>query len=92
MNKEIPAVAPSHADGLKYIRKGSIVTRPKCDKAAYYRVAAILDECTEPIVAKQSKTLVLEYIGSGAKAIEHINQTIHFIPDLMPYAQMRYVE
>lgn len=92
MNKEISAVAPSHADGLKYIRKGSIVTRPKCDKAAYFRVVDILDECTEPIVAKQSKTLVLEYIGEGAKAVEHINQTIHFIPDLMPYAQMRYIE
>jgi hypothetical protein len=92
LNKEISAVAPSHADGLKYIRKGSIVTRPKCDRAVYYKVIDILDECTEPIVAKQSKTLVLEYIGSGATAIEHINQTIHFIPDLMPYAQMRYVE
>ena len=92
MNKKIPAVAPSHADGLKYIRKGSIVTRPKCDRAVYYKVIDILDECIEPIVAKQSKTLVLEYIGSGATAIEHINQTIHFIPDLMPYAQMRYVE
>ena len=92
MNKEISAVAPSHADGLKYIRKGSIVTRPKYDRAAYYRVADILDECTEPIVAKQSKTLVLEYIGEGAKTVEHINQTIHFIPDLMSYAQMRYVE
>ena len=53
---------------------------------------SILDECTEPIIAKQSKTLVLEYIGEGAKAVEHINQRIHFIPDLMPYAQMRYVE
>ena len=92
MNKEIPAVAPSHTDGLKYIRKGSIVTRPKCDRAAYYRVAVILDECTEPIAAKQSKTLVLEYIGEGAKAVEHINQRIHFIPDPMPYAQMRYIE
>ena len=92
MNKGIPAVAPSHADGLKYIRKGSIVTRPKYDRAAYYRVADILDECTEPIVAKQSKTLLLEYIGEGAKAVEHINQRIHFIPDLMPYAQMSYIE
>ena len=92
MNKEISAVAPSHADGLKYIRKGSITTRPKCDRAVYYRVADILNECTEPIVAKQSKTLVLEYIGEGAKAVEHIKQRIHFIPDLMPYAQMRYIE
>ena len=38
------------------------------------------------------ETLVLEYIGTGAKTVEHINQRIHFIPDLMPYAQMRYVE
>lgn len=80
-----------HSNPIKHIRIGSIVTRCSGNLAVYYKVADILDGCTEPIVAKQSKTLVLEFIGTGAKAVENFSQKIHYIADLAPYAQISYM-
>lgn len=91
-NTENKSNTISHADSIKKIRRGSIVCRCCVDKAHYYKVTDILDECFEPIVARQSKTLVLVYIGAGARAVENCKQTIYYVGDLMPFFQVQYLE
>ena len=64
------------------IKVGSIISKLKVNTAHYYKVVRIIDSCTAPVVAKQSKTLILDYIGD----CDAIKEYYH--GDILPYAQM----
>ena len=68
------------------LKVGSIISKLKVNTAHYYKVIKIIDGCTAPVVARQSKTLVLDYIGdcNSIKA----NCKIYYHGDILPYAQM----
>lgn len=68
------------------IKVGSIISTLKVNTAHYYKVVRIIDGCTAPVVARQSKTLVLDYIGD-CNAIKE-NCKIYYHGDVLPYAQM----
>ena len=68
------------------IKVGSIISTLKVNTAHYYKVMKIIDGCTAPVVARQSKTLVLDYIGD-CNAIK-ANCKIYYHGDIFPYVQM----
>ena len=68
------------------IKVGSIISTLKVNTAHYYKVMKIIDCCTAPVVARQSKTLVLDYVGD-CNAIKE-NCKIHYHGDILPYVQM----
>lgn len=73
---------------VNQIKKGCIISKCKQNTAVYYKVTNDLSGCTKPVIAKQSKTFELEYIGTGAKAIRNINRAVFYFDDIYPYAQM----
>lgn len=73
---------------VNQIKKGCIISKCKQNTAVYYKVTNVLSGCAKPVIAKQSKTLELEYIGTGAKAIRNINRTVFYFDEICPYAQM----
>lgn len=71
------------------IKVGNIISRASnCGGAYYYRVTNIINGCSEPILAKQFKTFVLDYIGRK-EDIENYNGSIFYYGDILPYAQMQ---
>ena len=71
------------------IKVGNIISRASnCGGAYYYCVTNIINGCSEPILAKQFKTFVLDYIGRK-EDIENYNGSIFYYGDILPYAQMQ---